>query len=72
MVVNMNNSVKAADTFLSLLQDGKMRKSILPNTAPNYTCFDEQRELLQYIRYLDSFAYDDLKSCEVRTYNGDE
>lgn len=68
----MKNSVKAADTFLTLLKDGKMKKNILPNTAPNYTYFDERRDLLQYIRYLDSFAYDDLKSCEVRIYNGDE
>lgn len=72
MVINMKNSVKAAETFLTLLKDGKIEKNILPNTAPNYTYYDEQRELVQYISYLNSFAYDDLKSCEVRMYNGDE
>ncbi len=66
-----NNSKKAAKDFLVLLQNGKIRKTILPNTALNYSGYQEAKDLRCYKRFLQSFAYDDIKKAEVRPYNGD-
>jgi hypothetical protein len=72
MVRNMKNSMSAANSFFDLLNKGKIRKNILPNTAPNYTDEMEQIDLLRYKRFLNSSAYDEIKECEVRKYNADE
>ena len=68
----MKNSMSAANSFFDLLNKGKIRKNILPNTAPNYTDEMEQIDLLRYKRFLNSSAYDKIKECEVRKYNADE
>ena len=68
----MKNSMSAANSFFDLLNKGKIRKNILPNTAPNYTDEMEQIDLLRYKRLLNSSAYDEIKECEVRKYNADE
>ena len=68
----MKNSMSAANSFFDLLNKGKIRKNILPNTAPNYTDEMEQIDLLRYKRFLNSSAYDEFKECEVRKYNADE
>lgn len=68
----MKNSMSAANRFFDLLNKGKIRKNILPNTAPNYTDEMEQIDLLRYKRFLNSSAYDEIKECEVRKYNADE
>ena len=68
----MKNSMSAANGFFDLLNKGKIRKNILPNTAPNYTDEMEQIDLLRYKRFLNSSAYDEIKECEVRKYNADE
>ncbi len=72
MVRNMKNSMSAANSFFDLLNKGKIRKNLLPNTAPNYTDEMEQIDLLRYKRFLNSSAYDEIKECEVRKYNADE
>lgn len=68
----MKNSMSAANSFFDLLNKGKIRKNILPNTAQNYTDEMEQIDLLRYKRFLNSSAYDEIKECEVRKYNADE
>lgn len=62
------NSVQ---TFMKLLEQGKFRKNILPNTSLDYTVNQEALDLQRYKRFLQSFAYDDIKECEVQAYNGD-
>ncbi len=57
--------------FITLLESGKIRKDILPNTSTDYTTTQEAKDLQRYKRFLQSFAYDDIKTCEVRMYNGD-
>lgn len=65
------NSQKAAATFIKLLKEGHIRKVILPNTALNYSDFQAKKDLVNYQKFLHSFAYDDIKNSEVRIYNGD-
>lgn len=62
----------SAQAFITLLEKGKIRKHILPNTSTDYTLSQEARDLQKYKRFLQSFAYDDIKECEVRAYNGDQ
>lgn len=68
----MKNSIIAANKFFELLNEGKIRKHILPNTAPDYTAVAEQTDLIRYKRFLNSSAYDEIRECEVREYNADE
>lgn len=68
----MRKSQNSAQKFVILLKNGKIRKHILPNTATDYTISQEATDLQKYKRFLQSFAYDDIKECEVRTYNGDQ
>lgn len=72
MVRKMKNSTIAAKNFFEMLSKGKIRKNILPNTAPDYTATAEQSDLMRYKRFLNSSAYDAIKECEVRKYNADE
>lgn len=60
-----------AKEFVSLLERGKITKYTLPNTSTDYTTMQEAKDLQRYKRFLQSFAYDDIKECEVRAYNGD-
>ncbi len=55
-----------------MLNKGKIRKNILPNTSPDYTGLAEQKDLMRYKRFLNSSAFDEIKECEVRKYNADE
>lgn len=68
----MKKSHDSAQNFVTLLKNGKIRKEILPNTSPDYTISQETEDLYRYKRFLQSFAYDDILDCEVRTYNGDQ
>lgn len=68
----MKNSTIAANNFFDLLNKGKIRKHILHNTSPDYTDSAEKTDLMRYKRFLNSFAYDEIKECEVRKYNADE
>lgn len=68
----MKKSAIAAYSFRELLNRGKIRKNILPNTSPDYTVSAEQSDLIRYKRFLNSSAYDEIKECEVRKYNADE
>ncbi len=61
-----------AKKFVELLEEGKIRKHILPNTAPDYTSAQERRDLDNYRFFANSFALDEVMKCEVRCYNGDE
>lgn len=72
MVKKMKNSTTAANNFFELLNNGKIRKNILPNTSPDYTSTDEEKDLMRYKRFLYSSAYDEIKGCEVKRYNADE
>lgn len=65
------NKQKGAGNFITLLERGVIRKNILPNTSENYSRDQEEKDLLRYKRFLQSFAYDDIKECEVRVYDGD-
>lgn len=50
-----------------------VRKNILPNnTVADYAISEEARDLQKYKRFLQSFAYDDIKECEIRSYDGDQ
>jgi hypothetical protein len=67
----MTKSEKSAKNFISLLERGVIRKNILPNTSEDYSKEQEENDLQRYKRFLQSFAYDDIKECEVKKYNGD-
>lgn len=67
----MTNNKKSAQNFISLLERGIIRKNILPNTSEDYSKEQEDKDLLRYKRFLQSFAYDDMKEYEVRSYYGD-
>jgi hypothetical protein len=67
----MEHKYNEAEDFITLLETGKLRKCLLPNTSEDYTGYQEKRELQRYKRFLQSFAYDDIKGCEVSMYNGD-
>ncbi len=72
MVIIMKNSLVSAENFMNLLLNGKIRKNILPNTAVDYTESAEKRDLLRYKKFINSSAYDEIKRCEVKKYNGDD
>lgn len=61
-----------AERFIELIQEGKIKKDILPNTAPDYTKSQEQKDLKEYCLFLNSFAFDELFKGEVKNYIGDE
>ena len=67
----MKKSKAGAKNFISLLENGVIRKNILPNTSENYSSEQEEKDLFLYKRFLQSFAYDDIKECEVDNYYGD-
>lgn len=64
----MNN----AEKFIELLEEGKIRKHILPNSAPDYSASQEKIDLERYRFFANSFAFDEIMKCEVACYNGDE
>lgn len=64
----MNN----AKRFIELLEEGKIRKHILPNTALDYSSSQEKKDLENYRFFANSFALDEIMKCEVAFYNGDE
>lgn len=64
-------SRNSAKEFVTLLEKGRIRKNILPNTSTDYTVSQEEKDLRSYKRFLQSFAYDDIKACEVMKYYGD-
>ncbi len=61
-----------ADKFINLLEEGKIRKHVLPNNAPDYSKFQERKDLENYKFFVNSFALDEIMKCEVAFYNGDE
>lgn len=61
-----------AQKFVELLMDGKIKKHILPNSAPNYSDSQEKMDLENYRFFANSFAFDEIMKCEVAFYNGDE
>lgn len=61
-----------AEKFIELLEEGKIRKHILPNSAPDYSAYQEQKDLENYRFFANSFALDEIMKCEVAFYNGDE
>lgn len=67
----MTKKENGARNFISLLESGVIRKNILPNMSENYSKEQEEKDLFRYKRFLQSFAYDDIKECEVRSYDGD-
>ncbi len=67
----MTNYESGAKNFITLLERGVIRKNILPNTSENYSSEQEEKDLFLYKRFLQSFAYDDIKECEVKSYYGD-
>lgn len=64
----MNN----AEKFIELLQEGKIKKNILTNSAPNYSDKQEKIDLENYRFFANSSAFDKIMKCEVAFYNGDE
>lgn len=64
--------MSSAERFVELLEAGKMKKRILPNTEPDYTKYQEKRDLEEYRFFMNSFALDELIECEVASYSGDE
>lgn len=68
----LEEKMNKAARFLELLEEGKIRKHILPNTAQDYTYFQKQKDLENYRFFANSFALDEIMKCEVTLYNGDE
>lgn len=64
--------MQKAERFVELLEKGKIKKHILPNTAPDYTGVQEQKDLREYCFFLSSFEFDELRKIEVKSYYGDE
>lgn len=64
----MENAIR----FIELLEEGKIRKHILPNNAPDYSYSQEKMDLENYRFFANSFALDEIMKCEVAFYNGDE
>lgn len=67
-VIKMKNSKK----FIALLESGKIKKNILPNSALDYTKYQEQKDFSLFCNFVNSFALDEIINCEVSKYNGDE
>lgn len=61
-----------AERFVELLKEGKIKKDILPNNAPDYSVTREKKDLENYRFFANSFALDEIMKCEVASYNGDE
>ena len=61
-----------AERFIELIENGKIRKHILPNNAPDYSVYQEEKDLENYKFFVNSFALDEITKCEVAFYNGDE
>lgn len=61
-----------AERFVQLLEQGKITKYILPNSAPDYSTNQEKRDLENYRFFANSFALDEIMKCEVASYHGDE
>lgn len=61
-----------AEKFIELLESGKIKKQILPNSAPDYSAEQEKKDLENYRFFANSFALDEIMKCEVAAYNGDE
>lgn len=68
----MTKGENAAQIFFELLETGKLKKNILPNTSVDYTEMQEAIDTERYKYFLNSFAYDDLKNIKVRSYYGNE
>ncbi len=64
--------MKNAKKFVELLEEGKIKKHILPNNAPDYSDSQEKLDLENYRFFANSFALDEIMKCEVAFYNGDE
>ena len=68
---NQSMSQKARQ-FILLIKTGQLPKEILPNSAPNYTLFQERQDTDFYVNaFLKSAAYDFVKKCEAVIYNGE-
>ena len=67
----MTKSERESKKFVFLLEKGVIRKHILPNTSEDYSKEQEEEDLFRYKRFLQSFAYDDIKECEVNSYYGE-
>lgn len=61
-----------AEKFIELLEDGKIKKHILPNNAPDYTQSQEKKDIEAYRFFVNSFAFDKVKERGGIKYNGDE
>lgn len=61
-----------AERFIELLENGKIKKHTLPNSAPDYSMVREEKELEEYRFFANSFALDEIMKCGVAMYNGDE
>lgn len=64
----MNN----AEKFIELIEKGKIRKHILPNSALEYSVYQEDIDLTNYRFFANSFALDEVMKCEAAYYYGDE
>ena len=64
--------MKNAKKFVELLEEGKIKKHILPNNAPDYSDSQEKLDLENYRFFANSFALDEIMKCEVAFYNVDE
>lgn len=62
---------KAAQRFLKRLQDGTIKKDILPNSFEDYTGRKEQEDLEAYNRYLYTLAYESYLENRKVVYYGD-
>lgn len=61
-----------AERFVELLENGKIKKNLLPNNAPDYTQSQEERDIEAYLFFVNSFAFDKVMERGGIKYNGDE
>ena len=68
---NLNVSQYACQ-FLKLIKTGRLPKTILPNSSPDYSLVQERLDTDFYLNmFLQSAAYDFIQKCEAVKYDGE-
>ena len=60
------------ERFIELIYRNKIKKQVLPNTAPDYTLYREDKDTKLFRYYANSSRWDDFFGFKVREYDGDE
>lgn len=67
----MSSAKKAACRFLFLIEQGILRKSIIPTESSFiYDNESEKQDFERYQKFINSSDFDDFKICNIKSYNG--